>query len=67
MARSLTRIAEDAPVGNPDLQCSPIALDKLDDFCQRMGLGATLKNRAARLSHAREQAQHVVKEASHTR
>jgi len=47
------------------LQCAPIALDKLHDFCQRMGLGVTLKNRAVKLAHAR--GQHIVKEASHTR
>lgn len=67
MAQSLTRIALDAPVGEPALQRAPIALDKLDDFCQRMGLGTTLKNRAVKLAHARDQTQHIVKEASHTR
>ena len=67
MAQSLTRIALDAPVGEPALQRAPIALDKLDDFCQRMGLGTTLKNRAVKLAHARGQTQRIVKEASHTR
>ena len=49
MARKLASIAEDAPVGNPELTRQPIALDALADFCQRMGLGERLLERAERL------------------
>ena len=49
IARKLASIAEDAPVGNPELTRQPIALDALADFCQRMGLGERLLERAERL------------------
>jgi 5'-3' exonuclease len=62
MARKLTKIAEDAPVGhvdmgtvdissgaNAELKRQPIALDALTDFCQRMGLGEHLLAKAKRL------------------
>ncbi|MDX2350550.1 MAG: 5'-3' exonuclease H3TH domain-containing protein [Porticoccus sp.] len=57
MARKLTKIAEDAPVGhvdmnpgpNRELKRQPIALDDLAAFCQRMGLGEYLLSKAERL------------------
>jgi 5'-3' exonuclease len=57
MARKLTKIAEDAPVGHADmnpganieLKRQPIALDDLATFCQRVGLGEHLLSKAKRL------------------
>ena len=50
MARNLTVIAEDAPVGNLSIQRQPINLDQLWAFCEHMGLGKRLWSRAEKLS-----------------
>jgi len=50
LAKRLTEIADDAVLGKPALQRRPIALDALDDFCQRMGLGDSPVGRAEKLT-----------------
>ena len=50
MARQLTVIAGDAPVGQPQLQRQAITLDKLTEFCDRMGLGGRFIERAERVN-----------------
>ncbi|MDX2349369.1 MAG: 5'-3' exonuclease H3TH domain-containing protein [Porticoccus sp.] len=57
MARELTKIAENAPMdnveinpeANVELKRQPVALNALTDFCQRMGLGERLLAKADRL------------------
>ncbi|WP_461482480.1 5'-3' exonuclease [Porticoccus sp.] len=50
VARQLTAIATDAPVGRPSWRRQPVALDRLADFCQRMGFGRAPVKRALKLS-----------------
>ena len=56
MARKLTLIADDAPVaatiGSPQLQRQSIALGKLAEFCERMGLAGRLIARAEKVEKA---------------
>jgi len=52
MARKLTLIADDAPVGSPQLRRQSIALDKLELFCERMGLAGRLLARAEKVEKA---------------
>lgn len=57
MARKLTVIAEDAPVavgGKLQLQRQAIALDKLAEFCDRMGLGGRFMVRAEKVNQQME-------------
>jgi 5'-3' exonuclease len=54
MARELTVIAEDAPIGQPQLQRQTIALDKLTEFCDQMGLGGRLIARAEKVNQQME-------------
>ncbi|TNE80326.1 MAG: flap endonuclease, partial [Gammaproteobacteria bacterium] len=51
MARRLTAIAEDAPVGEPQLRRGPLSLDGLVDFCRRMGFGEGPQARIGRLTN----------------
>jgi len=54
MARELTVIAEDAPIGQPQLQRQTIALDKLTEFCDQMGMGGRLIARAEKVNQQME-------------
>ncbi|TNE81162.1 MAG: flap endonuclease [Gammaproteobacteria bacterium] len=51
MARQLTTIAVDAPVGRVQLQRELPSLDDLADFCRRMGFGGGLRARIERLAN----------------
>ena len=50
IARQLTGIAGDAPIGEPSLCRRAPALASLEDFCRRMGFGAGMWDRIERLA-----------------